>query len=316
MIAMAAVTTWTGSGVVSATASQDEDPRALLAPIETPSSLDFVAVLDLNQDPPPGAPQLRHAEEARSREWPASLYATFTASNGQTDVCTAALVGSEALLTAAHCVPPSRRVTFAYAGHFSRYTADCQFHDNYRRDASADFALCKVSPRFYAPGGFLYETIDTSNMSRMLQQPVILTGYGCFTDAVANATTDNKYRIGWNTVDETSANPANPRRRPAVFYAGGENNNLFTVDDPTLANLCPGDSGGPAFRRTSGSSFGNRVIVGVNSRVFFTDATRATYGSSLVSATGGPDFFRWAQTWARANGSICGIHGNIPNCRR
>src|SRR5207247_443629 len=151
-------------------------------------------------------------------------------------------------LTAAHCVPPSGRVTFSYAGQNAPYVATCTQHTRYPSDASADYGLCKLDRPFAAPAGFQYETINTSSTNMLIDTTVVMTGYGCISDAVANGQMDGKYRIGTNTIEETSA--SSPHKRDASFYAGNQNNNLFTKDDPQLANLCPGDSGGPAFRET------------------------------------------------------------------
>jgi hypothetical protein len=290
---------------------------ALVAPQHRPTGdIEFKAALDLGQAPVGAEPQLRNGRIAVSREWPASLYVTFPTPDG-TAACTAALIGPQVMLTAAHCVPTTGRVSFKYRGHAQPYGTRCTQHPQYvsNEDASADFALCKVDRPFAAPANFRYETVDTASMDTLLNSPLILTGYGCVSDIVAMDQTDGKYRIGLNTVDETSASTA--RRRGAPFYAGREDNNLFTADDATAANLCPGDSGGPAFRRTSGSApFTNRAIVGVNSRVFYKDVTRRTYGSSLVSATGGPEFRTWAAAWAAAEQvPACGLAGSLTNCR-
>ena len=300
------------SAPAAATASM-----GLVAPTPQPSGdIDFKAALDLGQKPA-AEPELRHGKVAVSADWPASLYATFDTPTGRA-ACTAALVGPQAMLTAAHCVPASGRVTFSYAGQSAPYIATCTRHTRYGSDASADYGLCKLDRPFAAPAGFQYETISTGSMDGIAGTTLVMTGYGCISDAVASQQTDGRYRIGANTIEETS-NSAPPHTRDAAFYKGGENNNLFTKDDPNLANLCPGDSGGPAFRETGASAgqFTSRVIVGVNSRVFYTDASRTTYGSSLVSATGGPDFRIWAEDWAKnvARVSLCGIEGSIPNCR-
>jgi hypothetical protein len=300
-----------------ATAAAQPAGGSLVAPQHRPSgAIEFQAALDLDQKPTGNEPQLRNGRVAVSREWPASLYVTFQTPDG-TAACTAALIGPQVMLTAAHCVPTSGQVSFRYKGHPQPYLTRCTQHPQYvsNEDASADFALCKVDRPFVAPANFRYETVDTGSMDALQGSPLLLTGYGCVSDIVAMDQADGKYRIGFNTVDETSASPA--KRRGAAFYAGREDNNLFTADDPSAANLCPGDSGGPAFRRhASADPFTNRSIVGVNSRVFYKDLTRRTYGSSMVSATGGPEFRPWAAAWAGTEQvAACGIAGTIPNCR-
>jgi hypothetical protein len=166
-----------------------------------------------------------------------------------------------------------------------------------------------------APAGFQFETVDTSSLDKMLNQKITLTGFGCISDIVAESQSDRQYRIGFNNIDETSSSPG--QLRGSQYYAGKENNNLFTADKDELANLCPGDSGGPAFRLTiGGGNLTSRVIVGVNSRVFYRDSARTSYGSSMIASTGGPAFRKWAEGWTSSNGvAACGISGAVPNCR-
>jgi hypothetical protein len=283
--------------------------------VRPPDGVKFESVLGLNQDPPPGQPQLRGGVVARSADWPASLYAVFNVGGGRRAACTAALVGPQAVLTAAHCVPAGGSISIRFGG--VDYKAACSIHRRYRSDDSADFALCKVERVIPVPTGFRYERISVDPMDRLAQQRIVLGGYGCISDVAANAQTDGLYRIGYNTVDETSNSQT--RKRGSGVYAPQEVNNLLTAEGGAVANLCPGDSGGPAFKAsgTAAGAFASRRIIGVNSRVFYRDATRTTYGASLISATGGPDFGTWATRWANAGQgvAVCGIRGSLPNCR-
>lgn len=281
----------------------------------------FHAVLDLHQTA--GAqPQLRHGEVVSTADWPAVLYATFLTSRGE-DSCTSALVGKRALLTAAHCVPASNLVAFKFGG--VEFKSDCERHPLYlsRTDLSADFALCKVRARAgYADGvtmpvGGKFESVSLDAMDGHISRPsdpdplfVTLTGYGCISDIVRVRSTDRNFRIGLTKFVESS-NAADGTRDPGR-YAPAERNNLMTIDDLEYANLCPGDSGGPAYIRIDGK----RVIIGVNSRVFYKDSAQTAYGASLVSATGGPDFAGWALGWAkdRAKVAVCGVHGDGSGC--
>jgi len=96
---------------------------------------------------------LRHGIVAKSAEWPASLYATFTVPGG-TAACTAALIGPQVMLTAAHCVPPSGKVTIRFNNR--SYETKCTQHSRYGSDASADFALCKLSQPVSQPAQFQF----------------------------------------------------------------------------------------------------------------------------------------------------------------
>lgn len=282
----------------------------------------FRPVLDLQQIAGT-KPQLRHGEVVSTADWPAVLYATFLNSQGKNDSCTSALVGKRALLTAAHCVPASKVVAFEFGG--VEFKSDCERHPLYlsRTDLSADFALRKVRSKaghadeVTMPIGAKFESVSIDAMDGHLSLPsaldprlVTLTGYGCISDIVGVPSTDRNFRIGLTKFVESS-NTAGGTRDPNR-YAPAERNNLMTVDDLEYANLCPGDSGGPAYMRVDGK----RVIIGVNSRVFYKDGAQTSYGASLVSATGGPDFGEWALRWAkeRANVAVCGIHGNGAGC--
>jgi len=216
------------------------------------------------------------------------------------------------MLTAAHCVPTVGSVTFTYERHARPYAAVCARHPDYAKDPSADFALCAVTPAFAAPQGFQYETVSLEPMAGVIGRTVMLTGFGCVSSVATAAPFDGKYRIAFATIDDDWGSAA--RAGGDRFY--GQANNLFTAADPAKANLCTGDSGGPIFDRTStGADLMSRRIVGVASRAFF-DSARTGYGSSIVSATGGPAFRAWSGQWARQTGAAaCGIAGSIPNCR-
>lgn len=292
--------------------------RFEVAPQQSPDSdIEFKAALDLKQKPVGLEPQLRHGRIAVSANWPASLYVTFDTPLGRA-ACTAALIGPEVMLTAAHCVPTTGKVGFRYEGQAQAYAAQCTQHPKYvsKQDASADFALCRIQPAFKAPPNFTFETVDLASIGSMRGKQIVLTGFGCVSDIVKDNVPDGRYRIGSNEIDETSLTPPQ-RLRDDVYYATKENNNLFTVDDPTLANLCPGDSGGPAFHSTgAGTTFAERRIVGVNSRVFYRDSAKTSYGSSLISSTGGQDFRVWATDWTKTGHvDACGLAGALANCR-
>lgn len=288
-----------------------------VAPQDPPTdNITYLATFALKQTPAPNAPMLRNGRVANTAEWLASFYAVFQTARGRA-ACTSALIGPRVMLTAAHCIPPNGSVQFIYGP--MAYRMACVAHGDWLSgaDPSADYALCQLLDDFIPPPGFQYETVDVAPMMAMVNKSIILTGFGCIGDAVKNSPTDGKYRIGLNSVDETSSSTS--RKRDPRYYSGSGNqkNNLFTTD--VGANVCPGDSGGPAFRRTAGggeSQYGQRKIVGVNSRVFYRDPQRTTYGSSLISSTGTPSFTAWADKWLGDRGlDACGLRGAVPACR-
>ena len=134
-------------------------------------------------------------------------------------------------------------------------------------DASADYALCKIPNAFPAFPGLVYERVRPSSFDDHVRKPVVLTGYGCTSDLVSEQEhSDKKYRVGRNNI--VASSNSTDLRFGAEYYKGFQDNNFFTDDDPrqVIANLCPGDSGGPAFRRSAGGAaqFTNRQIIGVN----------------------------------------------------
>ena len=323
----------------SSGATWQDDGVAATEPTRPPAGTRYRSVTSLNQKADGFVPQLRGGEIAHTPHWPASLYATFKDESGADSFCTAALVGPGAVLTAAHCVPVDAVLSFDFNGR--SYLAACDMHPrwlqtrNQPRDASADFALCRVNKRVsgsqtvdvssvVAPAGMRYEVVDISNpLSRYAHDrgtDVLLTGYGCIDDVVGAGTVDGKYRIGRNKIVETSVSAT--RTRPAQYYSPAERNNLITSADSQYTNLCPGDSGGPVFMRgADGLPHPNRRVIGVNSRVFYANTPQGAsrrYEASLLSATGGPDFPSWARTWAERGPrvEVCGVNSTAGFCRQ
>jgi hypothetical protein len=293
-----------------------------VAPQQTPTGeVEFKSVLPLNQIAKGIEPQLRGGRVAHTPDWPASFYFVFTTAEGRDSSCTAALLGPQLLLTAAHCIPRSKTVGVAL-GERPAISAKCEQHPDFvdRSDVSADYALCKLDTPVEPFPGLRYERLDGSSIDDALGKTVILTGYGCISDIVAERERqDRLYRIGVNSISETSNSPS--RKHGPEYYRGYQDNNIITVDDPRrdIANLCPGDSGGPAFVKTGSgvSQFTNRQIIGVNSRVFYRENTSKTkYGASLIASTGTGRFRRWAEAWAKENQvEGCGLRGELTNCR-
>jgi hypothetical protein len=279
--------------------------------------VDFLPTLELGQTGPAITFMLRNgrAVPATSRDWPATFYATFQSGSGSAG-CTSALIGPEVMLTAAHCVPETGIVTFKFSG--VDYPMRCSRHPNWEtgQDPSSDFALCRLNQAFVRPPGFLFEEVDTTPLASMQGTPVVLTGFGCVSDLVTSANVDGKFRIGPNVIEATSLTA--PQKYDENYYAakGGQANNLFTP--ASGANICPGDSGGPAYRITGAASGGmlHRVIVAVNSRVFYADDSQKRYGASILASLGGRDFRNWAVDWlSKQQLAACGLTGAIPSCR-
>lgn len=280
----------------------------------------FQSIRDLRQRGGAIELKLRQATVANSADWPVSFRATFATSGGE-ETCTAVLIGPQVMLTAAHCVPTSGRVSYPKSAAVIG-SAICARHDAWVEgdDPSADFALCKLDAPYVGPPGFRFETV---NLTRFTPQPArplaaLLTGFGCTDATTKRQPIDGKYRIGLTALIDSSFSTAAVLGARYYAQGGGEANNLFTAT--TGPNLCPGDSGGPAFLPSSMASgsqsqYVNRTVIGVNSRVFFGNAAGTIYGASLISGLGAGAFEAWARQWL--NGlPACGLAGTLPNCRR
>jgi hypothetical protein len=289
-----------------------------LAPVYTPSSsISFAPVATLKQQPAADVQlQLRHGVPGASKDWQASFYTTFTGPDGITHACTAALVGPGALLTAAHCIPKDagasvaiQRMPFEPAS-VTGHAGHCVISDTYDTDHSTDWALCSIDPQIIAPASFRYERVQLVPMPSFVtpkHMPVILGGYGCTSDVVDASSGPPTYNIGSNAIVETSQ--ATTRTYDGQYYAPRQQANLFT-DPWDGANLCPGDSGGPAFRITSAADgpYVHRVIVGINTNAFWRDDTHAEWAGSMLSSLGAGDFGTWAASWADTNHqTVCGV---------
>lgn len=313
-------------------------------PEPPPPGVVFQSVYDLKQRTDGTEAMLRGGRVADSKVWPASFY-MVSGTGPQRSSCTGALVGPQVLLTAAHCVPSDGKLGIAF-GSAAPQTATCAQHPGWttRKDRSADFALCAI-PQAIAAHDLIYETVYAAPIVGLIGKKLVLSGYGCTDDVVAKSSNQTlaqaraeaeaaaagrpapkpDYRFGIATAAESSHSTARPER--LQFYAPYELFNIITGADG--ANLCPGDSGGPAFwlNPATGSSFDRRGLVAVNSRVLYKDPNKPKrYGASLLAAVGAAGraddenlkpFPKWAEEWAaKAGVRICGLGPTAsPTCR-
>lgn len=224
-----------------------------------------------------GAPTLIGGQPAQPKDWPASVYA-----RSGNSACSATVIGERTVLIAAHCVGNGGSISFSAGSN--AYSAKCSHHPSYRRNATADWALCLTNRTVT---GIPFEVLGVSE-KLAVGQTVRLTGYGC-TSPGGGGGNDGVFRIGNATV----------RGLPSG-----------TDYDTTTRGggaLCFGDSGGAAYVEKEG---GARFIFGVNSRG---DIATTSYLSSVYVAT----FRDWATSWAANSGNVrlCGLHSDAPGCR-
>lgn len=301
--------------------AQDEslDDLEIVVPQRPDGEVVFRPVMELDQEGSDYNARLRGGQVGRPTDWPASLFLEYADAQGRPHPCTSVLIGPEVLLTAAHCVPASGRIS-VQRRDAPTLGGVCASHPRYPEtsggagDLSADFALCRLSQPYVLAQGGRYETVSRRPMSSAVGTEnnfILLTGFGCTSDVIAEAGRgDRLYRIGYAAVDETSASTTRLRVR-GELYADVQNFNLFTVNDPAFANLCPGDSGGPAFNLIN-RDITSREIIAVNSRVL---QSRTRFRGSLLSSTGHDDFRRWALAWLGPTLTACGLRNGRLACR-
>lgn len=242
---------------------------------------------------PPGA-KLDKGEVADRKYWPGVL---------DTKICTAALVGPDTILTAAHCVDAETENTAADpTARYKTVTAkldwfgtiidlDCEMNPlyasapvnkgNLRNDH--DHALCfvtgKTPTRKLANNaiisGKIYEAISLDDRYTSQKSKATLTGYGCYGITPYKRLDVPSGDIFYDVDFRTNVSRDTPRK----LRVGNDSLDFTTTDlllktssngksnDPSV---CPGDSGGPIF---SGHSeikppdADQRFILGVNSTI-------------------------------------------------
>lgn len=218
---------------------------------------------------------------ADPKEWPASVYASMSGAS-----CSATVVGERVLIIAAHCVGNGKTASFSVGGN--RYASTCEHHPDYRRNSTADWALClidKVVP------GVPYEVLNTNPNLVKVGDKVKLTGYGCVR-AGGGGGNDGTFRIGDATVIRL---PRTSAKDYDYVTKGG-------------AALCYGDSGGTDYFCLDDSCL-KRVGISNNSRGNIRD-------TSYVPSYSTDSFQGFARGWADRKGQkICGLHEEAKGCR-
>nr|WP_201010207.1 trypsin-like serine protease [Rhizobium rhizogenes]QCL09634.1 trypsin family protein [Rhizobium rhizogenes] len=245
----------------------------------------FASVASLHQNGLNGA-IVKGTKPANTGDWPATLYAQVEPGSH----CTATIVGPQAVLLAAHCVPS--KGTFSIVVDQVTFHARCTIAPGWLKDESDDYAMCAVDGQpFPVPAESISTTIEAVKVGTQL----LIAGFGC-NDQYQNGS--GTFRIGHAPVVRL------PNVKDANYVF--DKNSVVTQGSQSI---CPGDSGGGAYLETQSATGTHRVIVAVNSRV---DLSKLT---SYLSSMATPDAVGFLNNWMQTNNQkICGL-GAQNGCR-
>lgn len=227
-----------------------------------------------------------HGQAANPAIWPSTL--VFRKSDGAG--CTATEVGSQVILTAAHCV--ENGLVAKVFIHGQSVQIACDHHPNYPAEITADYALCKAEANLPMPSAG-FEVVETGSRRPAQNESVTLLGYGCLTEGGHDLNFGNLFLGGARITsirDEYGF----------VQTLGG-------------SAVCFGDSGGGAYYSLNEA--------GTIRRLFALNANGNIVQVSYLVPIAAPTFTVWATSWAAVHGvGICGLTGagvvQAVNCRQ
>lgn len=215
------------------------------------------------------------------------------------DGCTAAKIGPRSFLTAAHCVldpdtnrlaptqSPNAKIVIkshataallatienvyvhpSYSTELARLIRE-RGHRNGVSFIASDVAIIKVKE---TTAQIDEAQLDFSAIG--VGETVVIGGYGCEDRSIMSSVQLDRYKIA---EVRTIANP-NLARDPY----GRNTSRVMTFNfltagkklDEKSASICPGDSGGPVYRKSDGA------LIGVNSQYLFNDRSSISYANT------------------------------------
>ena len=139
---------------------------------EPSKDLEFFPAEELHQNATEG--KVAGGYVADPKQWPASFFAKLSA-DSRIQNCTATLIASKSLITAAHCVADGGTVIVHKQN--DSYNGRCEHVDHeYPAELSADWAMCIMNSDVPAEQ---YETISFRSDLIAKERGIMLAGYGC-----------------------------------------------------------------------------------------------------------------------------------------
>lgn len=237
---------------------------------------------------------------AERTDWPASSFYRWEIDGEPPAMCSATLIGSQTLATAAHCVPPNGRVSLTLGGntvksigcaYSTSFAAPSESEDIDRCEKggacppSFDVALCLLET---APAVTALETITKDPAALKVNLRVMLTGFGCTKRDQSGGTVKGDrsgvFTLGWAAVSRLPV-PANNNHYLLTTAALGIAPQAGAAPTATGSDVCPGDSGGGTYiTGLNPQNLGFRRMIGINSAV---RQVKDANGNSIVK---GPSF--------------------------